>query len=236
MAEQQQGQAPAGWYPDPGGSDQHRWWDGERWTDRLQPPPGWEPATPKSSPPTSPWAVAALVLGVVGAFLLAVVVGLIAKKKIRESNGKLGGDGLATAGIALGAVWGVVGVGVLGLAGSGAFDQENRDDFRDGPRREVALVVDQLETALDEDRGQLACDRLLTPAFAARLAAGPQRSCAAAIADAVPEDFVQLELDVDRIDVRGDRATAVVEEGDDRQTWRFVRSADDRWRLDAIRA
>lgn len=28
-----------GWYPDPGGSPAVRWWDGQRWTDQLGPPP-----------------------------------------------------------------------------------------------------------------------------------------------------------------------------------------------------
>ena len=28
---------PRGWYPDPGGSAAWRWWDGERWTDDLEP-------------------------------------------------------------------------------------------------------------------------------------------------------------------------------------------------------
>ena len=30
---------PAGWYPDPEGSDRKRWWDGSGWTDQLQAPP-----------------------------------------------------------------------------------------------------------------------------------------------------------------------------------------------------
>jgi len=30
-------EAVAGWYPDPAGSPAHRWWDGARWTDQLQP-------------------------------------------------------------------------------------------------------------------------------------------------------------------------------------------------------
>ncbi len=47
---------PAGWYPDPEGSDLRRYWDGERWTDAREsaqasaplPPPGWysDPSRP----------------------------------------------------------------------------------------------------------------------------------------------------------------------------------------------
>ena len=29
---------PAGWYPDPSGSGDQRWWDGEQWTERARPP------------------------------------------------------------------------------------------------------------------------------------------------------------------------------------------------------
>ncbi|MBG0560425.1 DUF2510 domain-containing protein [Actinoplanes aureus] len=30
---------PAGWYADPAGAPQQRWWDGFRWTDHVQPAP-----------------------------------------------------------------------------------------------------------------------------------------------------------------------------------------------------
>jgi hypothetical protein len=28
---------PAGWFPDPSGSAQQRWWDGQRWTEHVAP-------------------------------------------------------------------------------------------------------------------------------------------------------------------------------------------------------
>jgi hypothetical protein len=32
------GSIPAGWYPDPGGDDGKRWWDGSQWTSHVQQP------------------------------------------------------------------------------------------------------------------------------------------------------------------------------------------------------
>ena len=37
MSDPTQGVPPAGWYPDPAGSPQQRWWDGRQWSDSLQP-------------------------------------------------------------------------------------------------------------------------------------------------------------------------------------------------------
>ncbi|MCJ0903827.1 Ltp family lipoprotein [Rhodococcus sp. ARC_M6] len=41
---------PAGWHPDPEGSGQLRWWDGQQWTASLQPPPT-SPTSPTSQIP-----------------------------------------------------------------------------------------------------------------------------------------------------------------------------------------
>lgn len=37
MADLQGIPLPAGWYPDPGGADHRRWWDGKTWTQHTAP-------------------------------------------------------------------------------------------------------------------------------------------------------------------------------------------------------
>ena len=57
---------------------------------------------------TSGFAIASLVLGIVGVFgvcsILAIIFGVIARNRIRESNETIGGEGMAIAGIVLGIV------------------------------------------------------------------------------------------------------------------------------------
>ena len=68
------------------------------------------PPLPDSAPlPTSTLSLASLMMGILSWIFLPVVGGIIAvitghmaKKEIRQSDGLLGGDGLATAGLVLG--------------------------------------------------------------------------------------------------------------------------------------
>jgi hypothetical protein len=69
--------------------------------------------------PTSSLALTSVIMGVVGWTLLpivgaiiAVITGHMAKKEIRQSDGLLGGDGLAKAGLVLG--YSNLGVGLCG--------------------------------------------------------------------------------------------------------------------------
>jgi hypothetical protein len=85
----------------------------------------------------SPLAVASLICGLVGwivpffGSLAAVITGHMAKKDIRESNGQLGGDGMALAGLIMGyiqlsfillCVLCIMAFVFAVSAGSGAFD------------------------------------------------------------------------------------------------------------------
>jgi uncharacterized membrane protein YjfL (UPF0719 family) len=68
------------------------------------------PPFPNGTPaPNSTLSLTSLIMGILGWFvipivgaIIAVVTGHMAKKEIRQSNGALGGDGLATAGLLLG--------------------------------------------------------------------------------------------------------------------------------------
>lgn len=69
----QQPVTPAGWYPDPAGSGQQRYFDGSTWTANYAPPAG---AT-MAGPPPKKSNRGKIILGVVGAVVvLLVVVGL----------------------------------------------------------------------------------------------------------------------------------------------------------------
>ncbi|MEP7051973.1 MAG: DUF4190 domain-containing protein [Pseudomonadota bacterium] len=88
----------------------------------FEPPPvasyGGPPGTFRYAPPTSSEAIGALVCGLLGWACLplgfiALWLGFRARKAIQESNGQLGGEGLALAGMILGGICGGVGFVIL---------------------------------------------------------------------------------------------------------------------------
>jgi hypothetical protein len=78
----------------------------------YQQPYGQQYAEPYPTPPntTSGWAIAALILGIVGAALFSIVCGIVALNKTK--NGQQGGRGMAIAGLVLSGLW-IVGAAVL---------------------------------------------------------------------------------------------------------------------------
>jgi hypothetical protein len=112
------------------------------------PQQGYQPGYPPyAAPPTSSRATTSLVLGIISlllcGFLLgipAMIVARRAKREIRESGGRLGGDGLATAGFVtglIGTIWSalsalvVVAVFVFGGVVTSSFEQ-SCDTVQDG--------------------------------------------------------------------------------------------------------
>jgi hypothetical protein len=214
-----------------------RWWDGEQWTDHRTDDPSFTrpPEPPAGSAYTGPtktsgWAIASVVLGVLGGVIFAILCGVIAKDRIRKAGGRLTGDGLANAGIVLGSIWAVVLVTAFVLSEIETTD--NVDKFT-GPQREIAQVVDRVERAFEDNGGDEACADLLTTRFAASVSRGSGSSCGEFIDDAIDDGRYQADIRVKRITVTGQTATLDVTEGGDPQTWRMRREAGS-WRVDQI--
>jgi hypothetical protein len=126
---------PSGWHAVPG-TDQERYWDGEKWTDAYRKLDG---ATSVSfannpgfsnAPGTSGQAIASMVLGIVSLVifylgLVTAIVGLclgVAAIKKCKPRGPLKGRGMAKAGIICSiialALWLIVLIAVAAAAGS----------------------------------------------------------------------------------------------------------------------
>ena len=89
-----------------------------------------------TAPKTNPLAIGSLVCSLVSCgigSIAAIVLGHMAKKQIKESGGTQTGDGLATAGLVLGYIGVVVGIGFLILYITVlATSEDLNNDFNNG--------------------------------------------------------------------------------------------------------
>jgi hypothetical protein len=114
---------PAGYVPPPAGYPQPY----------AQPYPGYAGGSYAQPPPPAPgtngFAIASLVLGIIGGVLLSVIFGIVALAQIRKRP--QGGRGLAIAGLSLSGAWLLV---ILVLCGIGAItDSLEKDDPAPSP-------------------------------------------------------------------------------------------------------
>lgn len=215
---------PPGWYPDPSAAGAIRYWDGTGWTDQLG--PGGRPLRG----PTSGFAIASLVFGMLGGFVFAIVCGFVARSRIRSSGGWLRGRGLATAGIALGCVWAVLFAIMLTLGATGRLDTADNASRYQGDEREIARTVDELYEALDDNDGAWLCGELFTARFADLVANDSGKSCVDHM-DSVDRGKRQETITVKRIAISGESATVDITQGGSPGRLTMLRQAD-RWRID----
>jgi hypothetical protein len=221
---------PPGWYADPWSPAAVRWWSGHDWTAYTG------PAAPAGGPqygkPTDGFALASLITSGIGIAPVGIVLGLIARRRIRRSGGARDGRGLALAGIAVGCVYLALGAGVGLLALNGAFDEVNSDDYS-GEKARVAATVDRFESAFEDADGRRICRDLFTPALAS--AYQPDGGCESVWGEQGTPGWA--EIDVYQLSVLPDgSATAAAhdEGGADDWTFTLTRGADGAWRIDGI--
>jgi len=66
------------------------------------------------APSTSGWAIASLVCAIINLGILAIIFGYVGRNEIKNSGGRVSGDGLALAGLIIG--WIEVGLSVAAIA------------------------------------------------------------------------------------------------------------------------
>ncbi len=219
--------SPPGWYPDPWAQGALRWWSGRDWTAYTAPGPA-HYATPTR--PTDGFAIASLVTSVIGLSPVGIVLGFVSRRRIRRSGGRLGGQGLATAGIAVGCVLLVMTGVVATLAVNGVFDQVNRDDYA-GDEAQVAEVIDRFEVAYEDADGARICRDLFTPELARTY--GSDGACEA---DWDAGTAGLAEIDIQSLYLAGDGATVLADEEGTRNHWTFYldRYPGQGWRISGL--
>ena len=124
-------------------------------------------------------------------------------------------------------------IAALALAACGSAGTDSSSDF-EGEEREVASVVEELQTAAADDKPSEICRDLLATPLVEQL--GSQDNCQKAVTT-VLDATDTTELEVDSVDVSGTTATAKVTSGTgDNATTRDVRLVREgnNWKIAAL--
>jgi hypothetical protein len=106
------------------------------------------------------------------------------------------------------------------------------DDDSDSSDAQIAAVVMQLEDASRAGDGGRICDQLFTENLAISVKRASKQECADEVAENVASDDAEFKLE--RLDVKGDNATAeLVDQRGERSAVLFERDGDS-WRIARI--
>ena len=116
--------ASAGWYADPSGAAQDRYWDGKAWTEHVRPvagrrmAPGYAPPPPVAAPPPvvatgNGFSIAGIVFGILAFLVLPIVFGPLGL--ILGAVGKSKGESKATTAMVVSGIGMVVGMAIGAL-------------------------------------------------------------------------------------------------------------------------
>ena len=117
------------------------------------------------------------------------------------------------------------------LASCGGDEGENEEKF-DGDKAEVAKVVDELGEAARNKDAKKICEDLLTENLQVSIRRAAGTSCAQEVGENIFSE--DTEFRAEKVEVKGDTATAeVVDQRDQRSNLVFERDGD-RWRIARI--
>jgi hypothetical protein len=125
-------------------------------------------------------------------------------------------------------------IAVLALAGCGAQpEQSSVDKFPAGAQRDVAQKVEDLQQAGEDRKPEDICSQILSRTLVSQLEAAGAK-CADEMEKAI-DDADDFDLDVQKVEVDGNSATATVKRGDDgpTETMEFARE-NNQWRATSL--
>jgi hypothetical protein len=125
-------------------------------------------------------------------------------------------------------------IAVLALAGCGAQpEQSSVDRFPAGAQRDVAQKVEDLQQAGEDRKPEDICSQILSRTLVSQLEAAGAK-CADEMEKAI-DDADDFDLDVQKVEVDGNSATATVKRGDDgpTETMEFARE-NNQWRATSL--
>ena len=143
-------QPPYGQYPPPG---QYPEYPPPQYSGGYQsyPPPGAYPPYPPPKVGTNGFAVASLIFGILGGFLLSIIFGIVALTQIPKR--RQGGKGLAIAGLTLSGLWVVAIIAVISIAIATSADRDSSGNITAGGRVSIFdLKVGDCFNGLEEGR------------------------------------------------------------------------------------
>jgi hypothetical protein len=130
---------------------------------------------------------------------------------------------------------------VFALSACGSSSKDSAKDFQ-GDQKAVAQAVEDLQTQGEKRSSagaQKICDDLLAPELVAQIKQASSKACDAVIKDAI-SDADAFELQVQKVTINGDQATAVVSSQasgrKDRTDTLTLKKVGNAWKISALGA
>ena len=124
----------------------------------------------------------------------------------------------------------LIGSAVIAIGCGGGDDGHNNAEDFDGDEADVVSVVDDFGDAGDDGDGDRICSEVFATELTRTIERESGQSCPSEVEGSLPDDY---EVEVESVDVQGNRATVEVTEADNRSVLHFVKQQDE-WRVISV--